>query len=87
MEKKKYKINITLMLNVDLIATCVTENTGICFLNVPLLGGQSDFDVALENAHFVGTESAQIYHVVVSLQHDLQVDSCSQNFERKQMRF
>jgi len=63
------------------------ENTGICFLNIPLHGGQSDFDVALENAHFVGTESAQIYHVAVSLQHDLQVQSCFQNFERKQVCF
>jgi hypothetical protein len=63
------------------------ENTGICFLNIPLLGGQSDFDVALENAHFVGTESAQIYDVAVSFQHDLQVDSCFQNFARKQMYF
>jgi len=63
------------------------ENIGICFLNIPLLGGQSDFDVVLENAHFVGTESAQIYHVAVSLQHDLQVDSCFQNFERKQECF
>lgn len=59
----------------------------MCFLNIPLLGGQSDFDVVLENAHFVGTESVQIYHVAVSLQHDLQVDSGFQNLERKQMYF
>jgi len=63
------------------------ENTEICFLNIPLLGGQSDFDVALENAHFVETESAPIYHVAVSLQHDLRVDSCFQNFERKRVCF
>ena len=59
----------------------------MCFLNIPLLGGQSDFDVALENAHFVGTESAQIYHVAVSLQHDLQVDSGFQNLKGKQTCF